>query len=195
MRPVLLAVCLMLFLSPTLGAQQGQPGDPSAPALPEDYVIGLEDILSVNVWKEPELSVKEVVVRPDGKISVPLVGDIQASGLTPMQLQERVSERMKEYVAAPSVTIVVLRIGSRSVSIVGQVAKPGIYYLGAPMTVLELLARAGGIGPDAEEKKIAIVRTEGGKTVSYRFNYKDVSKGKHLEQNIELKNGDTVIVP
>lgn len=195
MRPVLLAVCLMLFLSPTLGAQQGQPGDPSAPALPEDYVIGLEDILSVNVWKEPELSVKEVVVRPDGKISVPLVGDIQASGLTPMQLQERVSGRMKEYVAAPSVTIVVLRIGSRSVSIVGQVAKPGIYYLGAPMTVLELLARAGGIGPDAEEKKIAIVRTEGGKTVSYRFNYKDVSKGKHLEQNIELKNGDTVIVP
>ena len=195
MRPVLLAVCLMLFLSPTLGAQQGQPGDPSAPALPEDYVIGLEDILSVNVWKEPELLVKEVVVRPDGKISVPLVGDIQASGLTPMQLQERVSGRMKEYVAAPSVTIVVLRIGSRSVSIVGQVAKPGIYYLGAPMTVLELLARAGGIGPDAEEKKIAIVRTEGGKTVSYRFNYKDVSKGKHLEQNIELKNGDTVIVP
>lgn len=195
MRPVLLAVCLMLFLSPTLGAQQGQPGDPSAPALPEDYVIGLEDILSVNVWKEPELSVKEVVVRPDGKISVPLVGDIQASDLTPMQLQERLTERMKEYVAAPSVTIVVLRIGSRSVSIVGQVAKPGIYYLGAPMTVLELLARAGGIGPDAEEKKIAIVRTEGGKTVSYRFNYKDVSKGKHLEQNIELKNGDTVIVP
>jgi polysaccharide export outer membrane protein len=126
---------------------------------------------------------------------VPLVGDIQASGLTPMQLQERVTERMKEYVAAPSVTIVVLRIGSRSVSIVGQVAKPGIYYLGAPMTVLELLARAGGIGPDAEEKKIAIVRTEGGKTVSYRFNYNDVSKGKRLEQNIELKNGDTVIVP
>ena len=190
-------VALWAFVVPpgACPAQQGQPGDPSAPALPEDYVIGLEDILSVNVWKEPELSVKEVVVRPDGKISVPLVGDIQASGLTPMQLQERVSERMKEYVAAPSVTIVVLRIGSRSVSIVGQVAKPGIYYLGAPMTVLELLARAGGIGPDAEEKKIAIVRTEGGKTVSYRFNYKDVSKGKHLEQNIELKNGDTVIVP
>ena len=173
----------------------GQPGDPSAPALPEDYVIGSRISFRSMSGKEPELSVKEVVVRPDGKISVPLVGDIQASGLTPMQLQERVSGRMKEYVAAPSVTIVVLRIGSRSVSIVGQVAKPGIYYLGAPMTVLELLARAGGIGPDAEEKKIAIVRTEGGKTVSYRFNYKDVSKGKHLEQNIELKNGDTVIVP
>jgi polysaccharide export outer membrane protein len=195
MKSLVMAFWLMVTLSLALPAAEDQPADPAAAELPEDYVIGLEDILSVNVWKEPELSVKEVVVRPDGKISVPLVGDIQASGLTPMQLQERITERMKEYVAAPSVTIVVLRVGSRSVSIVGQVAKPGIYYLGAPMTVLELLARAGGIGPDAEEKKIAIVRTEGGKTVSYRFNYKDVSKGKHLEQNIELKNGDTVIVP
>ena len=194
MKSLVMAFWLMVTLSLALPAAEDQPADPAAAELPEDYVIGLEDILSVNVWKEPELSVKEVVVRPDGKISVPLVGDIQASGLTPMQLQERITERMKEYVAAPSVTIVVLRVGSRSVSIVGQVAKPGIYYLGAPMTVLELLARAGGIGPDAEEKKIAIVRTEGGKTVSYRFNYKDVSKGKHLEQNIELKNGDTVIV-
>jgi len=195
MKSVIMAFWLMATLLLALPAVGAQLADQTAAELPENYVIGLEDILSINVWKEPELSVKEVVVRPDGKISVPLVGDIQASGLTPMQLQERVSGRMKEYVAAPSVTIVVLRIGSRSVSIVGQVAKPGIYYLGAPMTVLELLARAGGIGPDAEEKKIAIVRTEGGKTVSYRFNYKDVSKGKHLEQNIELKNGDTVIVP
>lgn len=195
MKSVVMAFWLMLAFPLLLPALQNQPADPAAAELPEDYVIGFEDILSVNVWKEPELSVKEVVVRPDGKISVPLVGDIQASGLTPMQLQERITERMKEYVAAPSVTIVVLRVGSRSVSIVGQVAKPGIYYLGAPMTVLELLARAGGIGRDAEEKKIAIVRTEGGKTVSYRFNYRDVSKGKHLEQNIELKNGDTVIVP
>lgn len=195
MKSVVMAFWIMLTLAPALPAAEDQPADPAAAELPEDYVIGLEDILSVNVWKEPELSVKEVVVRPDGKISVPLIGDIQASGLTPMQLQERITERMKEYVAAPSVTIVVLRVGSRSVSIVGQVAKPGIYYLGAPMTVLELLARAGGIGPDAEEKKIAIVRTEGGKTVSYRFNYKDVSKGKRLEQNIELKNGDTIIVP
>lgn len=195
MKSVVMAFWLMVTLSPVLPAAQDQSIDPAAAELPDDYVIGLEDILSINVWKEPELSVKEVVVRPDGKISVPLIGDIQASDLTPMQLQERLTERMKEYVAAPSVTIVVLRIGSRSVSIVGQVAKPGIYYLGSPMTVLELLARAGGIGPDAEDKKIAIVRTEGGKTVSYRFNYRDVSKGKRLEQNIELKNGDTVIVP
>ena len=195
MKSVVMAFWLMVTLSPVLPAAQDQSIDPAAAELPDDYVIGLEDILSINVWKEPELSVKEVVVRPDGKISVPLIGDIQASDLTPMQLQERITDRMKEYVAAPSVTVVVLRIGSRSVSIVGQVAKPGIYYLGSPMTVLELLARAGGIGPDAEEKKIAIVRNEGGKSVSYRFNYKDVSRGRKLEQNIELKNGDTVIVP
>jgi polysaccharide export outer membrane protein len=135
------------------------------------------------------------VVRPDGKISVPLIGDIQASELTPMQLQNRIAERMKEFVAAPSVTVVILRIGSRSVSIVGEVAKPGIYYLGSPMTVLELLARAGGIRSDADQKKISIVRKEGTRTISYRFNYKDVSKGKNLKQNIELKNGDVVIVP
>ncbi len=195
MKSVIMAFSLMATLLLALPAVGAQLADQAAAELPENYVIGLEDILSINVWKEPELSVKEVVVRPDGKISVPLIGDIQASDLTPMQLQERITDRMKEYVAAPSVTVVVLRIGSRSVSIVGQVAKPGIYYLGSPMTVLELLARAGGIGPDAKEKKIAIVRNEGGKSVSYRFNYKEVSKGRKLEQNIELKNGDTVIVP
>lgn len=195
MRYLLLAFCLILTCSASIHALQNPSAEPVPPVLPDDYVIGLEDILSINVWKEMELSVKEVVVRPDGKISVPLIGDIQASGLTPMQLQQQVVERMKEFVTAPSVTIVVLRIGSRSVSIVGQVAKPGIYYLGSPMTVLELLARAGGIGPDANEKKISIIRTDGGKTTSYRFNYKDVSKGKNLKQNIELKNGDTVIVP
>lgn len=195
MKSVIMAFWLMATLLLALPAVGAQLADQAAAELPENYVIGLEDILSINVWKEPELSVKEVVVRPDGKISVPLIGDIQASDLTPMQLQERITDRMKEYVAAPSVTVVVLRIGSRSVSIVGQVAKPGIYYLGSPMTVLELLARAGGIGPDAKEKKIAIVRNEGGKSVSYRFNYKEVSKGRKLEQNIELKNGDTVIVP
>jgi polysaccharide export outer membrane protein len=194
MKSFLLIFCLIL--SGFTAAPAMQNPSPSQPlVLPDDYVIGLEDILSVNVWKEPELSVKEVVVRPDGKISIPLIGDIQASELTPMQLQARITERMKEFVAAPSVTIVVLRIGSRSVSIVGQVTKPGIYYLGSPMTVLELLARAGGIGPDANKKKISVVRNEGGRSVSYPFNYKEVSKGVNLKQNIELKNGDVVIVP
>jgi polysaccharide export outer membrane protein len=195
MKISLMAFCLILFTAGATPAIQNETPSSQLPALPEDYVIGLEDILSINVWKEPELSVREVVVRPDGKISIPLIGDIQASDLTPMQLQARITEKMKEYVSAPSVTIVVLRIGSRSVSIVGEVMKPGIYYLGSPMTVLELLARAGGIKPDANMKKISIVRNEGGRSNSYRFNYKEVSRGVNLKQNIELKNGDVVIVP
>ena len=195
MKTVLLLFCLALLVPTVPLSGQDEPPQAAPQVLPDDYVIGLEDILSVNVWREPELSVKEVVVRPDGKISMPLIGDIQASELTPMQLKDRITEKMKEYVAAPSVSIVVLRIGSRSVSIVGQVAKPGIYYLGAPMTVLELLSRAGGIGVEANKKKISIIRTEGGRTTSYLFNYKEVSKGINLKQNIELKNGDQVIVP
>jgi len=167
----------------------------SSAEVPADFVIGLEDILAVNVWKEPDLSVKEVMVRPDGRISLPLIGDIQACGLTPMQLQEKITERFKEFVAAPTVAVVVLRIASRSVSIVGQVERPGIYYLGSPLTVLELLARAGGLLEEADGKKISIIRKENGKTLYFRFNYKDVSKGKNLRQNINLKNGDMVIVP
>jgi polysaccharide export outer membrane protein len=166
------------------------------PAISADFIIGLEDVLSINVWKEPELSVKEVMVRPDGKISLPLIGEIQAGGLTPKQLQVQISERMKEYVAAPNVTVVVLKIASQSVSIVGQVAKPGVYFMvGTPLTVLELLARAGGFREDAKTKKIAIVRKEGERTLHFPFNYKEVSNGQNLQQNIVLKNGDVVIVP
>jgi polysaccharide biosynthesis/export protein len=196
MKFLLLAICMVLSNSVTVLSNQNPPAAKTSAELPDDYIVGVEDILSVSVWKEPDLSVKEVVVRPDGKISVPLIGDIQASELTPMQLQNRITERMKEFLrAAPSVTVVVLKIGSRSVSIVGQVAKPGIYYLGSPMTVLELLSRAGGIGPEANKKKISIIRTEGGRTSSFIFNYREVSKGVNLKQNIELKNGDQVIVP
>jgi polysaccharide export outer membrane protein len=186
-------LALFFFLSNCAVALPFQ--EPSPEKVPADFVIGLEDVLAVSVWKEPDLSVKEVMVRPDGKISIPLVGDIQASGFTPEQLQEKITEKLKEFVASPNVTVVVLRIASRSVSIVGQVAKPGIYYLGAPMTVLELLARAGGLQEEAKKKDISVVREEGGRTVSLKFNYKDVSNGKNLQQNITLRNGDVVIVP
>jgi polysaccharide biosynthesis/export protein len=186
---------LVLCLTPLSFANGLAFQSPTAQTIPADYVIGLEDVLSINVWKEPELSVKDALVRPDGKISVPLVGDIQASGLTPMQLQEQIRGRLKEFLASPAVTVVVLRVASQSVSIVGKVSKPGIYYLGAPMTVLELLARAGGLREDAKNKAISVVREEGTRTVRLPFNYKDVSQGKNLQQNIILKNGDQVIVP
>jgi polysaccharide biosynthesis/export protein len=185
-----LAICLVLLNSLVV-----LPSQQPTTEVPADYVIGVEDMLAVNVWREPDLSIKEVMVRPDGKVSLPLVGDIQASGLTPKQLQERIVERMKEFVASPTVAVIVLKIGSRSVTIVGQVAKPGIYYLGSTMTVLELLARAGGLREEAKKSRISVIRKEGDRAVPHAFNYKDVSQGKNLEQNIILKNGDQVIVP
>ncbi len=167
----------------------------AAQQVPKDFIIGLEDVLSINVWKEPELSVKEVVVRPDGKISIPLVSDIQASGLTTVQLQDKITEKLKEFVASPVVTVTVTKIVSQAVSVVGEVHKPGVYSLVAPMTVLELLARAGGVTLDARTKKIKIIRKENGKTVQFSFNYNDIRSGKNLQDNISLKTGDVVIVP
>jgi polysaccharide export outer membrane protein len=161
----------------------------------DDYVIGMEDVLAVSVWKEPELSVKELVVRPDGKISLPLVNDIQASGLTPRQLQEGIAEKLKEFIANPNVNVTVIKIFSHTVSVVGQVNKPGLYTLGSPTTVLDILARVGGFTEYAKEKDIRIMRKENGKDLLFRFNYKNVIKGKDLHQNITLKDGDVVMVP
>jgi polysaccharide export outer membrane protein len=160
-----------------------------------EYVIGMEDVLSVNVWREPDLTLNEVVVRPDGKISLPLVNDIQADGLSTQQLQDRITEKLREFVSSPTVTVTVIRAVSQSVSIVGQVNRPGTYSLGSPITVLELLARAGGLAEFAKQKDIRIIRVENSKTLQFPFNYKDIMKGKNLRQNIVLKKGDVVLVP
>ena len=181
--------------SPPPTPAQSQSKDSAPEAAEKDFVIGLEDVLSVNVWKETELSLPNVVVRPDGKITVPLVGDIQASGLTTTQLQQHIAEKLQDFVASPMVSVTVVKIASRSVSIVGQVSKPGVYTMGSPMTVMELLARAGGLGLDAKGKKIKIIRKEEGKYIQFPFNYNDVVKGKNLKQNIVLKTGDLVVVP
>jgi len=161
----------------------------------EAYVIGSEDVLSINVWKEPELSVKELVVRPDGKISLPLVNEIQASGLKPRELQARITEKLKDFVASPNVNVTVIKIFSQRVSVVGQVSKPGLYTLGSDTSVLDILARVGGLTEYAKGKNIKILRTINGKTVQFPFNYKNVIRGNDLQQNITLKNGDTVLVP
>ncbi|MBN2062863.1 MAG: polysaccharide biosynthesis/export family protein [Deltaproteobacteria bacterium] len=195
MKFFLNALCLILCFSVIPIFSQETVSDQEQPTLPDDYTIGLEDVLRIDVWKEPDLSVQEVMVRPDGKISIPLVSDIQASGLTPVQLKKRIEEELKEFVSSPTVTVVVLKIGSRYVSIVGQVAKPGVYYLGSPMTVLELLARAGGCLEYADKDEIVIVRKSRNGTRHFEFNYKDVAKGKNLQQNIVLENGDVVVVP
>jgi polysaccharide biosynthesis/export protein len=161
---------------------------------PPGYVIGPDDVLQVLYWREKDVSA-EVSVRPDGMISLPLLNDVVAAGLTPDQLHDKVNELAKKYFEDPSVTIVVKTINSRRVYITGSVNKPGTYPLTAPTTVLQLIAMAGGLTEFAKENDIAVMRTENGKPMRYPFKYKDVAKGKNLKQNIELKPGDTVIVP
>jgi polysaccharide export outer membrane protein len=163
-------------------------------AVPAEYIIGADDVMKVDFWRDKELS-SEVTVRPDGKISLPLLNEIHAAGLTPAQLKDRITEEAKKYVEDPSVTVEVKAINSRKVFIVGEVKKPGPYAITGTMTVLQLLSIAGGIGDYAKGEKITIVRNEGGQQVSFGFNYKEVLNRKKLAQNIELKPGDTVVVP
>jgi polysaccharide export outer membrane protein len=168
-----------------------------APAVqpPPGYVIGPDDVLQVLYWREKEVSA-EVVVRPDGMISLPLLNDLRAAGLTPEQLRDAVNEAAKKFFQEdPNVTINIKTINSRKAFITGSVARPGPYPLTAPTTVLQLISMAGGLNEFAKQTKISVMRTENGKPARYPFNYKDVANGKNLRQNIELKPGDTVIVP
>lgn len=167
---------------------------PAGVPTPPDYVIGPDDLLTIVFWREKDMS-SDVAVRPDGKISLPLINDVQASGLTPEQLRLVVTEAAGKFVEDPAVTVVVKGINSRKVFITGQVSKPGPFALGGPTTVLQLIATAGGVGEYSKSDKIVIMRTENGKTVSHKFNYKEVVEGKNLQQNIDLKPGDTIIVP
>jgi polysaccharide biosynthesis/export protein len=183
--------------SPVPVASTPQPS-PEAPLTgvtpPPGYVIGPDDVLSIVVWREKEMS-SEVVVRPDGKISLPLVNDLQAAGLTPEQLRSAVEKAAGKWVKEPDATVIVKTINSRKVSILGNVGKAGTYPLTGEMTVLQLIAQAGGLQEYADSKGITIMRKQDGRDVTLKFNYKDVVKGKNLEQNISLKPGDTVIVP
>jgi polysaccharide export outer membrane protein len=158
------------------------------------YIIGPDDVLSVVFWRDKDMSV-DVVVRPDGKISLPLVNDVQAGGLTPGQLRDNVSTLARKYLEDPSVTVVVKQINSRKLFITGQVEKPGPYPMSGPTTVLQLISMAGGLKEFTDGKKILVMRTKDGKQTGRVFNYREVTSGKHLEQNIELQPGDTVVVP
>jgi polysaccharide export outer membrane protein len=166
--------------------------------LPPDYVIGSDDVLLVTFRREKDMSA-EVVVRPDGRITLPLLNDIQAAGLTTTQLRDKVTDEGKRFVEDPSVTIVVKQINSRKVFITGQVNKPGPYPIGDRMTVMQLISMAGGLTEYAKKKNIVILRDAGArpgsKPVNFRFNYEDIQKLKNLGSNIELRPGDTVIVP
>jgi polysaccharide export outer membrane protein len=182
---------------PAPGPPAGKPETPVIPAgvpVTPDYVIGPDDILTVIVWREKDMS-GDVAVRPDGKISLPLVNDVQAAGLTPEQLRVQLTEATGKFVEDPNVTVVVKAINSRKVFVTGQVGKPGPYPLMGSMTVLQVLSLAGGILEYADAENISVLRSDGGKQQSYRFNYKEVSKRKNLQQNIELRPGDTIVVP
>jgi polysaccharide export outer membrane protein len=170
------------------------PPAPDVAPPPADYVIGLDDVLSVVFWRDKDMSA-DVAVRPDGQISLPLLNDVRAAGLTPAQLRDRLTEEAKRFVNEPNVSVVVRQINSRRVFITGQVGKPGPYQLTGPITVLQLIATAGGLLEYAHGKEIIVVRTENARQVSYRFNYNDVIARRNLRQNIALKPGDTVIVP
>jgi polysaccharide export outer membrane protein len=173
----------------TGNVQKSPPGASAA-----DYVIGAEDLLDINVWKEPEVS-RTVPVRPDGKISLPLLNDVQAAGLTPMQLGSVITEQLKKFIAQPQVTVMVTTINSRRVYVLGEVNRGGAIPLMPNMTVLQALSSAGGFTQFANQKQIHVLRSEDGKQIRFPFNYRQAIQGKDGSQNIILKPGDTIVVP
>ena len=168
---------------------------PNTKQVAEDYTIGPSDVLAIDVWKDTELT-RTVTVRPDGKISLPLVGELEVSGLTALIVQRLIVQRLAEYISNPQVTVIVQEVKSQTYVVVGKVAKPGAYQLGKPTNVLEAIAIAGGFLDFAKVSKVHIIRRqEGSPSETLHFDYKKVIKGKNLEQNVELKNGDTIVVP
>jgi polysaccharide biosynthesis/export protein len=173
-----------------------KPAD-NAPAPHSDsaYVIGANDVLAINVWKEPDIT-RSVPVRSDGKISLPLVGELQASGQTPKQLEQEIAKRLQSYISEPEVTVMVTDSKSQKVNIMGMVSKPGAYLLTSSTTVLDAIAMAGGFKDFAKQKSIYVLRqSTDGAEKRIPFNYKDVIKGKNSDQNIRLQAGDTVVIP
>ena len=215
-RPLAIGLVLIIFAGPLFVSSQvpvpGQadleqkaglasdsPEKPLAPSgtNPHDnsFVIGNEDVLSINVWKEPDLS-RSIPVRSDGKISLPLVGELQAAGRTPLQLEEEIASKLRNYITEPEVTVMVQQINSQKFNILGQVTKPGSYSLAVATTIVDAIAAAGGFRDFAKQKAIYILRqAPGGKQSRIAFNYKDFIKGKNPDQNVKLEPNDTIVVP
>jgi len=171
----------------TATAAQSSADDPA-------YKIGPQDVLKIDVWKEEQLT-RTVPVRPDGKITLPLLNDVQAVGLTPMELAGVISDQLKKYINNPQVTVSVTEINSRRIYVTGEVTKAGVYALLPHMTVLQALSSSGGFTQFARVKNIYVLRTENGKQIKVPFNYKEAISGKNVAQNIELQAGDVIVVP
>jgi polysaccharide biosynthesis/export protein len=203
-----LAVCA--FLSGTLRAQtaggpEANHTNPSAmtatgadvsAAKPHDdsFVIGNDDVLAINVWKEPDIS-RSIPVRSDGKISLPLVGEVQAAGLTPLNLEKDIASKLKNFISEPEVTVMVQQVNSQKFNVLGQVVRPGTYVIANSPTVIDAIALAGGFRDFAKQKSIYVLRQGDSRESRIPFNYKEVSQGKNMTQNIKLQPGDTIIVP
>jgi polysaccharide export outer membrane protein len=162
---------------------------------PANYIVGVGDVLEINVWKESELS-KTVPVRPDGMITLPLVGELKAVGLTPVQLQEQITNALTKVVSEPQVTVMVVSVNSMSFNIMGNVNKPGYYPLTRPISILDAIALSGGFRDFAKQNKIYVLRkSENGTEQRLKFNYKEVIKGKKMAQNITLQPHDVLVIP
>jgi polysaccharide export outer membrane protein len=196
-KVLLLALCLTVILG---CSAQFTPSDPQAEAAlvakvaQETYQLGPEDAIEISVWKEPDLT-KQLVVRPDGKITYPLVGEIQAAGLTVKELQEEISKRLAKFVTDANVTVILLKTQYYKIFVTGKVNKPGDFVVGRPIDVMQAISMAGGLTPFASPKSIVVLRRQGGKDEVFPFNYKNVSRGISLEQNRILLPGDVVVVP
>lgn len=167
---------------------------PQVKANDVEYKIGAQDVLRIDVWREEQLT-RTVPVRPDGKITLPLLNDVQAAGLTPMELAAAIREDLKKYINSPQVTVSVTEINSRRIYVTGEVMRPGAYPLLPNMTVLQALSSSGGFTPFARIKNIYVLRTEIGKQVKHPFNYKEAINGKKPEENIQLQPSDVIVVP
>jgi polysaccharide export outer membrane protein len=191
-------IVLVFALSgPAIGSAEtpaNQPNSKKAAAIDPSYIIGPTDILEIQVWREPDFS-RQVLVRPDGKLTLPLVGDIHVSGMNTMDLKELLTAKLKDYIDSPEVTVILVESHSKNFYIIGKVARPGTYALTPGMTVLQALSVAGGLGEWADKDSIRIIRSSDTKEKVIRFDYDKVMSGKNLEQNIPLKPNDTIVVP
>jgi polysaccharide export outer membrane protein len=172
-----------------------QPVPSALKAHDDSFVIGANDVLAINVWKEPDVS-RSVPVRSDGKISLPLAGEVQAAGLTPLKLEQDITSKLQNYISEPEVTVIVQQINSQKFNILGMVNKPGSYSLTNSSTVLDAIAAAGGFRDFAKQKSIYVLRRQpNGNESRLPFNYKDVVKGKNSAQNVKLEPNDTIVIP
>ena len=179
----------------TVAPPQGKAKAAPSGSIADEYRIGEGDVLQVSVYGEPTVSVAAVVVRPDGKISIPLLGDVAASGMTPTQLANSISEKLSDIIKNADVTVVMNQLNSKKIYIIGGVKKEGPIPYTYRMTILQAISEAGGLTEYAKKGKIYVLRNDNGKRVEFRFDYDAVLKGQHIESNIELIAGDTLVVP